>query len=91
MDTPKGFLRCLKKKTAARIDAVFGTLIHASFPHTLCKFQTQATQGQVIRSHQVASPQKKFARHSYTESPITLELSAIDIRNGIYEMFISEF
>ena len=31
------------------------------------------------------------ARHSYTEWPMTLTLSAIDIRNGINETYISEF
>ena len=39
---------------------VFGTPVHTSFLHTLWKFQTQVTQGQVTRSRQVASPQKKF-------------------------------
>ena len=30
-------------------------------------------------------------RHSYTEWPITLKLSAMDIRTSIYETYISEF
>ena len=47
-------------KTAARSAAVFGTPYHASFSHMLLKFQTQVTQGQVIRSRQVTSPHKKF-------------------------------
>ena len=47
-------------KTAARSAAVFGTPYHTSVPHMLCKFQTQATQGQVTRSRQVTSPHKKF-------------------------------
>ena len=47
-------------KTAARSSAVFGTPYHTSFPHMLCKCQTQVTQGQVTRSRQVTSPHKTF-------------------------------
>ena len=38
---------------------IFDTPSHKSFPHMLWKFQTQATQGQVTRSRQVTSHQKK--------------------------------
>ena len=35
---------------------------------------------------------KRFnARHSYTDRTITLKVSASDIRNSIYKMYISEF
>ena len=58
----------------------------------LWKFQTQVTQGQVTRSRQVTSPQKKMkVRHSYTECPITLKLPVIDIRTSIYKIYLSEF
>ena len=59
----------------------------------LWKFRTQVTQGQVTRSRQVTPPHHRKTlnvRHSYTEWPITLKLSAIDIRTSIYET-ISEF
>ena len=39
--------------------AVCGTPVFTSFPH-IWKFQTQVTQGQVTRSGQVTSPQKKI-------------------------------
>ena len=39
---------------------VFGTAIHTFYPHTLWKFQSQVTQGQVTRSRQVTSPQKNL-------------------------------
>ena len=82
VDTPRFFRRFSKTCTA----------IHTSFPPRLCKFQTQVTQGQVARSCQVTSPQKRFeSRHSYTECPITLKLSAIGIRTSMYNMFVSEF
>ena len=59
--------------------------IGTSFPHMLQKFQTQVTQGQVTSSRQVTSPQKSLnARHSYTDWPITLILSAINSRNSIF-------
>ena len=50
-------LRYLTK--APQSAAVFGTPVHASFPHMLWKFQTQVALGQVTRSRQVTSPQKK--------------------------------
>ena len=40
--------------------AIFDTAVHTSFPHTLWKFRTQVTHGQVTRSRQVASPQKNI-------------------------------
>ena len=41
---------------------------------------------------QMPSLQKSLnARHIYTDSPITLKLSAIVVRNSIYKMYISEF
>ena len=77
----------------ARSAAIFGSPIHLLFfPRMLRKFQTQVTQGQVTRSNQATSPQKKVnVRHSCTEWLITLKLSAIDIPSSIYKMFISEF
>ena len=71
----------------ADISAVVGTPVHASFPH-MWKFQTQVVQGQVTRSRQAASRQKRSlnARRSCIEWPITLKLSPIDIRNSNYEM-----
>ena len=59
LNTPVSFFADILK-TTARSAAVFGTPVHASFPHILQKFQTQATQGQVTRSRQVTSPRKKF-------------------------------
>ena len=57
------------------------------------KFQTQVAQGQVTRSRQVTSPKKvvMLVIDTYTECPIILKLSVIDIRTSIYNMFISEF
>ena len=49
---PQFFCRCLKNG--------FGTPVYISLSHILWKFQIQVTQGQVTRSRQVASPQKKF-------------------------------
>ena len=89
--TPSGFSQ-ISKKTVARSSAIFGTAVHTSFPHTLWKFRTQVTHGQVTRSRQVISLKKKLnVRHSYTEWPITLQLSAINIRTRIYETYITEF
>ena len=49
-------------------------------------------QGQVTRSRQVTSPHKSLnARQSYTDWKIALKLSAIDTRNSVYKMFVSEF
>ena len=58
-ELPLPFFSRLSKNggTAA---AVFDTPYHTSFPHILCKFQTQVMQGQVTRSRQVTSPHKKF-------------------------------
>ena len=51
--------------------------------------------GHSMSRHKVMSsdliPEKMNARHSYTECPIILKLSVIDIRNSIYKMYISEF
>ena len=45
---------------AKKCATVFGTPYHTSFPHTLWKFQIRVTQGQVTRSRQVTSSDKKF-------------------------------
>ena len=48
-----------------------------------------------MSGHQVTSSdltsESLNVRHSYTDKPIALKLSAIDIRDSIYTMFISEF
>ena len=89
LNTPQVFAAI--SKTAALRTAIFETPVDTSLPH-MWKFQTQVTQGHVTRSLQVTSPQKSFnARHSYTECPITLKLSAIDIRTSIFKIYTSEF
>ena len=51
---PDPFFQIAKKRAA-----VFGTPYHTSITY-MWKFQTQVTQGQVTRSHQVTSPRKKL-------------------------------
>ena len=75
---PQVFRRYIKTATCSA--AVFGTPVHASFPH-MWKFRTQVTQGQVTKSRQVTSLQKSLNdRHSYADWPISLKLLGIDIR-----------
>ena len=44
----------------------------------------QVTQSDLIS-------EKFEAHHSYTEWPVTLKLSAVDVHISIYEMYVSEF
>ena len=76
----------------AYITVSFGTPIHISSPHMLLTFSTKVTQGQVTRSRQVTSPQKKFECSSLLHRLTNrLGLTEIDIRDSIYKIYISEF
>ena len=90
LNTPSGFSQISKKKQRRGAPPFFGTPVHTFVSHILLKFQTQVTQGRVTRSRQMTSPHRKFKCSScYTEWLIILKLSAIDIRNSIYKMYIS--
>ena len=80
----------IKKKQRHVAPPLWHTCLYIFSAHV--KISDQITQGQVTRSRQVTSLQKSLnASHSYTECPITLKLSEIDIRTSIYKMFISKF
>ena len=67
--------------------AAFGTPVHTPFAHMLWKFQAQVTSSD-ITSEKVWV---LVISHSYTECPITLNFSELDIcYNSIYKMYVSE-
>ena len=65
------------------------------------KLQTQVTQGQITRSRRDLTSEIDWMlvieidwitlELRYAELPIFLKLSAIDIHNSVYKMYISEF
>ena len=55
--------------TVALRTAVFGAPVNTAFPHMLRKFHTQVTQGQLTRSRQVTSSQKKSLNGYHIATP----------------------
>ena len=88
LDTTSDFSQISKKRQRSAPPFLAQLFMHLFC--TCCKnFRT--------RSHKVRSPghvkwlhirKSLNDRHSYTEGPITSKLSAIDIRNGIYKLYL---
>ena len=83
--------KCWYKWTAALRVAGFGIHVHTSFL-TCENFRPRSLKVRSPGLVKLPHLRKSLnAHHSYTECPITLKLSVIDICTSIYKMLISEF
>ena len=84
---PQVFRNCLKNG-GAYLRRFWHTSSYIFSAHVKISDPIHSRSGHQVTSHLTS---EKMNALSYTESPITLKLSAIDIRNSIYKMSILKF